>query len=205
MSARLENEVYRCAHRYRSGHRGFLRTIAGEDEKVLCMVRGMSMSVAPSSMTSCIDPTLVFLAYPTWRKRLSSRLWVNDRSARSLSQRANTVLEGEWIVVGGIWYQSVNAICGAWQTRTSIIDKSVAVVFANSACKGLFILLLLLHLVIPSSSINGVVVTWVVAIDPPGVRFPLNAFVFHPAGSSPPSQRLPRSLVQPSTQTPSGT
>ena len=24
--------------------------------------------------------------------------------------------------------------------------------------------------------INGVVVTWVVAIDPPGVRFPLNAF-----------------------------
>ena len=23
--------------------------------------------------------------------------------------------------------------------------------------------------------INGVVVTWVVAIDPPGVRFPLNA------------------------------
>ena len=24
-------------------------------------------------------------------------------------------------------------------------------------------------------SINGVVVTWVVAIDPPGVRFPLNA------------------------------
>ena len=25
-------------------------------------------------------------------------------------------------------------------------------------------------------SINGVVVTWVVAIDPPGVRFPLNAF-----------------------------
>ena len=29
-----------------------------------------------------------------------------------------------------------------------------------------------------SSSINGVVVTWVVAIDPPGVRFPLNAFNF---------------------------
>ena len=34
-------------------------------------------------------------------------------------------------------------------------------------------------------SINGVVVTWVVAIDPPGVRFPLNAMhepmisVFH--------------------------
>ena len=28
------------------------------------------------------------------------------------------------------------------------------------------------------SSINGVVVTWVVAIDPPGVRFPLNAYVF---------------------------
>jgi hypothetical protein len=27
-------------------------------------------------------------------------------------------------------------------------------------------------------SINGVVVTWVVAIDPPGVRFPLNAPVF---------------------------
>ena len=26
-----------------------------------------------------------------------------------------------------------------------------------------------------SSRINGVVVTWVVAIDPPGVRFPLNA------------------------------
>ena len=26
--------------------------------------------------------------------------------------------------------------------------------------------------------INGVVVTWVVAIDPPGVRFPLNAFDF---------------------------
>ena len=26
--------------------------------------------------------------------------------------------------------------------------------------------------------INGVVVTWVVAIDPPGVRFPLNAIVF---------------------------
>ena len=26
-------------------------------------------------------------------------------------------------------------------------------------------------------SINGVVVTWVVAIDPPGVRFPLNAFL----------------------------
>ena len=25
------------------------------------------------------------------------------------------------------------------------------------------------------TSINGVVVTWVVAIDPPGVRFPLNA------------------------------
>ena len=25
------------------------------------------------------------------------------------------------------------------------------------------------------ASINGVVVTWVVAIDPPGVRFPLNA------------------------------
>lgn len=25
-------------------------------------------------------------------------------------------------------------------------------------------------------SINGVVVTWVVAIDPPGVRFPLNAW-----------------------------
>ena len=27
-------------------------------------------------------------------------------------------------------------------------------------------------------SINGVVVTWVVAIDPPGVRFPLNALFF---------------------------
>ena len=27
-------------------------------------------------------------------------------------------------------------------------------------------------------SINGVVVTWVVAIDPPGVRFPLNAVWF---------------------------
>ena len=27
-------------------------------------------------------------------------------------------------------------------------------------------------------SINGVVVTWVVAIDPPGVRFPLNAGIF---------------------------
>ena len=26
-------------------------------------------------------------------------------------------------------------------------------------------------------SINGVVVTWVVAIDPPGVRFPLNAMI----------------------------
>ena len=26
--------------------------------------------------------------------------------------------------------------------------------------------------------INGVVVTWVVAIDPPGVRFPLNADAF---------------------------
>ena len=26
--------------------------------------------------------------------------------------------------------------------------------------------------------INGVVVTWVVAIDPPGVRFPLNAIAF---------------------------
>ena len=26
--------------------------------------------------------------------------------------------------------------------------------------------------------INGVVVTWVVAIDPPGVRFPLNAVWF---------------------------
>ena len=26
--------------------------------------------------------------------------------------------------------------------------------------------------------INGVVVTWVVAIDPPGVRFPLNAICF---------------------------
>ena len=25
--------------------------------------------------------------------------------------------------------------------------------------------------------INGVVVTWVVAIDPPGVRFPLNAYL----------------------------
>ena len=29
---------------------------------------------------------------------------------------------------------------------------------------------------VPSTSINGVVVTWVVAIDPPGVRFPLNAW-----------------------------
>ena len=28
------------------------------------------------------------------------------------------------------------------------------------------------------ASINGVVVTWVVAIDPPGVRFPLNALFF---------------------------
>ena len=28
--------------------------------------------------------------------------------------------------------------------------------------------------------INGVVVTWVVAIDPPGVRFPLNALVQGP-------------------------
>ena len=28
------------------------------------------------------------------------------------------------------------------------------------------------------TSINGVVVTWVVAIDPPGVRFPLNALFF---------------------------
>ena len=27
--------------------------------------------------------------------------------------------------------------------------------------------------------INGVVVTWVVAIDPPGVRFPLNASDLH--------------------------
>ncbi len=27
-----------------------------------------------------------------------------------------------------------------------------------------------------NQGINGVVVTWVVAIDPPGVRFPLNAF-----------------------------
>ena len=27
----------------------------------------------------------------------------------------------------------------------------------------------------PMHRINGVVVTWVVAIDPPGVRFPLNA------------------------------
>jgi hypothetical protein len=30
------------------------------------------------------------------------------------------------------------------------------------------------------TSINGVVVTWVVAIDPPGVRFPLNAMGFLP-------------------------
>ena len=28
------------------------------------------------------------------------------------------------------------------------------------------------------TGINGVVVTWVVAIDPPGVRFPLNAVWF---------------------------
>ena len=42
----------------------------------------------------------------------------------------------------------------------------------------------------PGISINGVVVTWVVAIDPPGVRFPLNAvwvhvgigFTFFPVG-----------------------
>ena len=39
------------------------------------------------------------------------------------------------------------------------------------------------------SSINGVVVTWVVAIDPPGVRFPLNAM---PTFLSPPL-RVPSS------------
>jgi hypothetical protein len=55
-------------------------------------------------------------------------------------------------------------ICRQEQLAKQMI---ASVAFSSSVLK--------LHIGEKLPSINGVVVTWVVAIDPPGVRFPLNA------------------------------
>ena len=61
-----------------------------------------------------------------------------------------------------------------FRDRPSLL-LSTGVPFYVWYCPGTTPLLLCHDLLL--QRINGVVVTWVVAIDPPGVRFPLNASI----------------------------